>query len=107
VDHLFRGEKPNDDLLADAAEYGIELPESMFAPQHFKLWPEHAEVVDLFLRCMTQWRPTSNGVIGLDYGVVLQLASLYKISDPAVVLEDLQVMELHARAQINKQLEKR
>jgi hypothetical protein len=44
-------------------------------------------------------------VIGLDYGVVLQLASLYKISDPAVALEDLQVMELHARAQINKQME--
>lgn len=107
MDHLFRGEKVNDDLLADAEQFGIELPESMFAPQYFKLWPEHAKVVDLFLRCMTQWRASSNGVIGLDYGVVLQMASLYKISDPAVVMEDLQVMELHARERINKQLENR
>jgi hypothetical protein len=108
VDHLFRGEKGDtEQLQAQAAAYGVILEQHHVEPEHYQLWPEHAEVVDLFLRCMTQWRPTSNGVIGLDYGVVLQLASLYKISDPAVVLEDLQVMELHARAQINKQLEKR
>lgn len=107
MDHLFRGEKVNDELLADAAEYGIELPDGMTAPEHFNLWPEHADAVDLFLRCMTQWRTTGNGVIGLDYGVALQLASLYGISKPAAVLEDLQVMELQARMHINKQLEVR
>jgi hypothetical protein len=56
---------------------------------------------------MTQWRASGNGVIGLDYGVVLQLASLYGIRDPATTLEELQVMELHARDLINKQAEKR
>jgi hypothetical protein len=107
VDHLFRGEDVNDDLLADAAEYGIQLPDSMFTPKHYKLWPEHSEVVDLFLRCMTQWRTTRNGVMGLDYGVVLQLASLYEIGDHRKILEELQVMELHARDHINKRLEQR
>lgn len=106
MDYLFRGEKVNDELLADAIEYGIKLPDSMFAPEHYKLWPEHVEVVDLFLRCMTQWRTTSNGVMGLDYNVVLQLASLYEISDHRKALEELQVMELHARMHINKRLEK-
>ena len=107
MDHLFRGEDVNDDLLADAAEYGIQLPDSMFTPKHYNLWPEHSEVVNLFLRCTTQWRTTSKGVMGLDYGVVLQLASLYEISDHRKILEELQVMELHARDHINKRLEQR
>lgn len=50
---------------------------------------------------MTQWRTTRAGVVGLDYGVVLQMASLYQISNPAKVLEDLQIMELHAIKLIN------
>jgi hypothetical protein len=40
--------------------------------------------------------------LGLDYGVVLQMASLYQIQDLARVMEDLQIMELHARDLINK-----
>lgn len=66
------------------------------------LWPEHADVLSLFMRCITQWRSGGNGVLGLDYGVVLQMASLYQIQDLARVMEDLQIMELHARDLINK-----
>ena len=40
--------------------------------------------------------------MGLDYGVVLQMASLYQIQDLARVMEDLQIMELYARDLINK-----
>jgi hypothetical protein len=94
-------------LQADAAAYGIILEPHHVEPEKYLLWPEHADAVDLFLRCMTQWRASGNGVIGLDYGVVLQLASLYGIRDPATTLEELQVMELHARDLINKQAEKR
>lgn len=94
-------------LQADAAAYGIILEPHHVEPEQYLLWPEHADAVDLFLRCMTQWRASGNGVIGLDYGVVLQLASLYGICDPATTLEELQVMELHARDLINKQAEKR
>ena len=94
-------------LQADAAAYGIILEPHHVEPEQYPLWPEHADAVDLFLRCMTQWRAAGNGVIGLDYGVVLQLASLYGIRDPGTTLEELQVMELHARDLINKQAEKR
>jgi hypothetical protein len=94
-------------LQADAAAYGIILEPHHVEPEQYLLWPEHADAVDLFLRCMTQWRASGNGVIGLDYAVVLQLASLYGIRDPATTLEELQVMELHARDLINKQAEKR
>lgn len=107
MDYLFRGEKVNDDLLADATAYGVEMPDAMLQDHAYRLWPEHGQVVDLFLRCMTQWRASGNGVIGLDYGVVLQLASLYGIDSPGETLEDLQVMELRARDLINKKLEQR
>ena len=94
-------------LQADAAAYGVILETHHVEPEQYGLWPEHAEAVDLFLRCMTQWRTSSAGVIGLDYGVVLSMASLYGITEPARMLENLQVMELHARELINKRLEQR
>lgn len=90
------GNRVNKDLLADAEAYGIALPNELLEPEHFVLWADHRDAVELFARCMTQWRTTAAGVVGLDYGVVLQLASLYEISNPAKVLEDLQIMELHA-----------
>ena len=77
------------------------MPDELMAQQHHTLWAEHKDPVELFARCMTQWRTTRAGVMGLDYGVVLQMASLYQISNPAKVLEDLQIMELHAIKLIN------
>jgi len=56
----------------------------------------------MFLRVQTQWRTGANGVIGLDYGVVLQLARLMEIHDPVPLLDDLQIMERHARDLLNK-----
>lgn len=102
VEHLLRGGgKVNDDLLADAQAYGIAMPDEMLEPEKYVLWTEHKDPVELFARCMTQWRTTISGVMGLDYGVVLQIASLYQIGNPAKVLEDLQIMELHAIKLIN------
>lgn len=50
----------------------------------------------MFLRCQTQWRAGPNGVIGLDYSVVLELCRLYDVGNKTAVLEDLQMMEGHA-----------
>jgi hypothetical protein len=102
VEHLLHGSSADKELLADAAAFGLALPEKMLAPKVYMLWPEHLEVMSLFMRCMTQWRCGASGVIGLDYGVVIQMASLYQIQDLASVMEDLQIMELHARDLINK-----
>ena len=56
----------------------------------------------LFLRCQTQWRSGGSGVIGLDYGVVLAMMSLYDVVNRRQAMEDLQVMEGRARELINQ-----
>ena len=104
MEHLLHGSSANKELLADAAAFGLTLPEAMLAPKVYSIWPEHMDVLNLFIRCLTQWRCGASGVVGLDYGVVLQMASLYQITeDLARVMEDLQIMELHARDLINKE----
>ena len=103
MEHLLHGSSANKELLADAAAFGMTLPEEMLAPKVYCIWPEHQEALELFMRCATQWRSGANGVMGLDYGVVLQMASLYQIQDLARVMEDLQIMELLARGLINKE----
>ena len=101
---MLHGSSANKELLADAAAFGMTLPEEILAPKVYSIWPEHQEALELFMRCATQWRSGANGVMGLDYGVVLQMASLYQITeDLARVMEDLQIMELHARDLINKE----
>jgi hypothetical protein len=103
VEHLLHGSSADKELLADAAAFGLTLPDAMLAPKVYSVWPEHMDVLELFMRCMTQWRCGASGVIGLDYGVVLQMASLYQVQDLARVMEDLQIMELRARDLINKE----
>ena len=60
----------------------------------------------MFLRCQTQWRAGPNGMIGLDYGVVLNLCELYDVGNAKALLEDLQIMESHALHLIAEQAEK-
>ena len=60
----------------------------------------------MFLRCQTQWRTTSSGVMGMDYGVVLQVMDLYAVDNRRQVLEDLQVMEGRARELFNEEAAK-
>ena len=67
----------------------------------FEVWEENWPVVEMFLRCQTQWRTTMGGVLGLDYGAVAWLFSLYLVEDQRSLLEDLQVMEGAAMVLIN------
>lgn len=92
--------------MRDAALMNIELPAHLLEPDNYEIWPEHVEPVKMFLRCQTQWRAGPNGVLGLDYGVVLQLCGLYAVEDSALLLEDLQVMESHALQLISEKAEK-
>ncbi len=62
----------------------------------------------MFLRIQTQWRPGPNGVIGLDYGILLgpgNMFDLYSVKSPRQTLEDLQMMEARAKELINKAAE--
>jgi len=44
--------------------------------------------------------------LGLDYGVVLQLCTLYAVEDQRQLLDDLQIMESHALQLISEAAEK-
>ncbi len=109
MDHWWHGDGgANDELLADLAAYGADascLPESITKPQEFEVWPEHEDAILLFLRTQTQWRIGSSGVVGLDYGVVLQIMDLYAVEERRQTLENLQVMEARAKELINKTAE--
>ncbi len=104
MDYILRGgNQINDELLDDAAAYGVILPDTIQQPQEYRLWGEHWPAVELFMRCMTQWRTGANGVIGMDYGVVLEMAKLYQVPRLPKTMEDLQIMEIRARDLLNKE----
>ena len=67
----------------------------------FEVWEENWPVVEMFLRCQTQWRTTMSGVLGMDYGAVAWLFMMYEVKDPRALLEDLQVMEGAVMVSIN------
>lgn len=103
VDHLMRaGRGDTAQLQEDAARYGVTLEAHHLAPADYGLWAEHWPAVNLFMRCQTQWRATSSGVVGLDYGVLLQVAPLLSVVVDAQVLDDVQTMEAHAIGKINR-----
>lgn len=83
---------------AEAAALGVIVPEP--EAQVFDLHPEAEEAIGWFFRICTQWRVSDGQRIGLDYGVILGLFSLYQVADPRALLEDLQVMEDAALAKI-------
>lgn len=59
----------------------------------------------MFLRMQTQWAVTMGGYVGLKYEVLLGasgLMSLYDVSNPREMLEELQVMEAAALSELNK-----
>lgn len=68
----------------------------------FEVWEENWPVVEMFLRCQTQWRTTMKGLLGLDYVAVAWLLSLYQIENPRALLEGLQVMEQAVLIKINE-----
>lgn len=58
----------------------------------------------MFLLCQHQWRTVGQQVIGLDLGVILQVADLYAVKDRRQLVEDIQVIADAAAKLINKQL---
>jgi hypothetical protein len=73
--------------------------------QHYEVWEENWESLMMFLRMQTQWNVTMGGYVGLKYEVLLGaggLMSLYDVENPRELLEDIQVMEAAALAELNK-----
>lgn len=74
-----------------------------FVPEDFEndiidVWPENWPQVELFRVCMTQWRISFNGPIGLDYNIVFRLLDEEGLSrdDWKSWLSDIRVMEAAA-----------
>ncbi len=104
MDHWFHGPQKSERMQSDAEALGLILPDDDQPPVDYGVWPENWPAVELFLRCSTQWRTgepspiAPAGVCGLDYSVVLALATLYlpASAETQTILEDVQIMERRA-----------
>jgi Phage related hypothetical protein (DUF1799) len=72
---------------------GLELPQELIELKHFEVWPENWPAAELFMRCQTQWRVSDGRRIGLDYGALLAIGSLFAVESLSQVVEDVQVIE--------------
>lgn len=100
---MSEGGETNDDLRAlGLMPDAIAEIEQRNQSNDCEVWEENWAVLELFLRCQTQWRTTMNGVLGLDYVAVAWLFRLYAVDDERSMLEDLQVMEAAAMATLNE-----
>ena len=67
------------------------------------MWPENWPAVELFVRCQTQWRIGPNGLVGMDYGSLIEMASLYQMPDLPAVMEAVQIIEAEILMQQSKE----
>ncbi len=91
-----------DDTADDAKAFNIVMPEPE-KPEVFEVWPENWDAVQMWCRVQTQWRASAGGVIGLDYSVLEWLLRLYEVKDQRALLEDLQIMEGAALAEMHRE----
>jgi hypothetical protein len=68
--------------------------------------PENEESWDLWHTAQAQWRAGGLGVIGLDYGCLIQLAQLMNIEWTPGLLRKIQALEAYTLKRIGKVDEK-
>jgi hypothetical protein len=90
-----------DNTAKDAAVFGLEIPKPP-EPDRFEVEPEAWPAVVAFLRCQTQWRSGSNGLIGLDYAALDWTFRLHAVADPAAMLADIQIIEAEILATVHE-----
>ena len=85
---------------------GVEIEEQPEEEVDFEVFEENWDIVMMFLRCQTQWNTTFGGVVGLKYEVLLLdggLFDLYHVDNRQEMLEGLQLMEIVAIQESNKE----
>jgi len=90
----------------DAKAFGIEIPKSPEVKDEFEVWDCNWETVLVFIKMQTQWQVSMSGYVGLKYEVLLMaggLFDLYNIENRFDVLEGLQLMEVAALKELNKE----
>jgi len=82
------------------------LPEEYIEPANCEVWPEHWQVMELFLLCDDQWRIAGQSFLGLDLGVLLQVADAYTVKNKRQLVEDVQVIAKRAVQLLNEEVRK-
>ena len=100
------GKQIIDETQKDAAALGVIIEEQPKEKTDFEVMDENWEIVNMFLRCQTQWNTSFGGIVGLKYEVLLLdggLFDLYHVNNRQEMLEGLQLMESVALREINKE----
>lgn len=79
------------------------MPDEYTDPPDCEVWPEHWQALDLFLLCQDQWRVAGEMLLGIDLGVVLQVADAYSVENKRQLVEDVQVIARRAAQLLNEQ----
>lgn len=82
---------------------GIVSTDDRPEPEDCEVWPQHWQTLELFLLCDDQWRVAGEAFIGLDLGVVLQVADAYAVKNKRQLLEDVQVIARRAAELMNEE----
>lgn len=78
-------------------------PEDVSPP--VAVWPDNWPVLDVFIKCNTQWRTGLNGAYGLDYSVLPWLFEMCSVPDHKQAFKDIQIMERAALDEMRQQSE--
>ena len=84
----------------------MKIEEQPEIEEDFEVFDDNWDIVMMFLRCQTQWNTTFGGVVGLKYEVLLLdggLFDLYHVDNRQEMLEGLQLMEIVAIRESNKE----
>ena len=95
-----------DETQQDAAAFGIKIKEQPKENTDFEVFDDNWEIVNMFLRCQTQWNMSFGGIVGLKYEVLLLdggLFDLYHVDNRKEMLEGLQLMESVVLKEFNKE----
>lgn len=82
------------------------MPEGYLTAPDCDVWPEHWNVLELFLLCQDQWRIAGESFLGIDLGVVLQVADAYAVKNKRQLVEDVQVIARRAAELLNAERRK-
>ena len=98
------GKQVIDETQKDAAAFGVKIKEQPKEETDFEVFDENWDIVNMFLRCQTQWNTSFGGVVGLKYEVLLLaggLFDIYHVDNRQEMLAGLQLMEAVAVKKLN------
>ena len=105
---LGSGKEVIDETQDDAKAFGLKLPTEKVKKNknNFEVDEDNWDAVMMFCNMQTQWSTSFGGFVGLKYEVLLMkggMFDLYNITDRLKILEELQIMEVTALKELNKE----